>query len=345
MAQTDIHSGVSFTPLFDRCKLPPSIKDDCEAFVKSRYLQPIRPAPFQGYCSYTIFVGDNTVVQFRPSAHRIDIKVAKTACDIFGSLAPETICLGELGNADLCAFSMKKLPGVSLTDLRAVSTARSARRRVVRDFARVQEQAWRHARSEKAASQIKGTVGSSLRWRIESMASSLPHVFGAIARSVLANLADIESLPWVFTHGDFLPSNLMVKHSGELLGLLDWAEAEWLPFGVGMYGLEELLGEDDQHGHFSYYPEATGLRQLFWKELLKNIPELSRKPKTLEIVQQAQNLGILLWHGIAFDDGKLDRVVEVGKDDAEIHRLEMFLLQKRKPMHRHLHPLPSISWV
>jgi hypothetical protein len=126
---------------------------------------------------------------------------------------------------------------------------------------------------------------------------------------------------------------MVSPYSGKLIGLLDWAEAEWLPFGVGMYGLEELLGEENKEGKFVYYPEAKQLRNLFWKELLLLIPELSRDSKTAALVKKAQRLGILLWHGIAFDDGKLDRVVEEGRDDQEIQRLDEFLLHASSRRH------------
>ncbi|KAI8635093.1 hypothetical protein F5Y19DRAFT_135674 [Xylariaceae sp. FL1651] len=336
MASPPRDSDVSFAPFFDRWKLPATVKDDCDSFVRSRYSQPIQPAPFQGYCSYTLFVGEDTVVQFRPLAHKLDMIIARTACHVFGSMAPETEYLGQLMDTGLCAFSMRKLPGVSLTDFRAVSSEKSARERVIQDFAHLQAQAWHHAKTAKDLLHEKRTVGSTLRWRLESMSDELPLSIRGIARSILAKLSDIEALPWVFSHGDFLPANVMVSpYSGKLLGLLDWAEAEWLPFGVGMYGLEELLGEDED-GRFVYYPEAKQLRGLFWKSLLLLVPELARGSRTVAHVKDAQRLGILLWHGIAFDDGKLDRVVEEGKDDQEIQRLTMFLLHTSNTRQRKL---------
>ncbi|KAI0834766.1 hypothetical protein F5Y06DRAFT_147771 [Hypoxylon sp. FL0890] len=330
MADEPKDSGVSFTPFFDRCKLPTSVRDDCDAFVRSRYSQPVRPAPFQGYCSYTVFVGEETVVQFRPLTHKLDIGIAKAACDVFGSLAPETEFLGELEGTGLYAFSMRRMPGISLADLRAetkLSHAKPQREQIVRDFAKLQAASWAHARTKESI-QEKRTVGSSIRWRLELMAHKLPARFRGIAKSVLSSLPEIEALPWVLSHGDFLPSNIMVHpRSGKLLGLIDWTEGEFLPFGVGMYGLQELLGED-KDGHFVYYPEAKYLQKLFWTELISSLPELSRDARHLALIRKAQVLGILLWHGIAFDNGKLDRAVEEGKDDGEIERLDAFLLSR-----------------
>ncbi|RYP07983.1 hypothetical protein DL765_008950 [Monosporascus sp. GIB2] len=328
MADAPKDSGVSLSTFFDRYDLPSGVKDECDEFVKSRFPEECRPCPFQGYCSYTVCVGTGAIVQFRPFVHKLDLGVMRTACEVFGTLAPETDYHGELGRTGLHIYSMRRLPGVSLLDLRA-DNARSALRarleNVVRDFAQLQAISWRHAKVNKDVTE-KRTVGSSLKWRLELMAAGLPHRFRSIVASVLADLPDIERLPWAFSHGDLIPANIMVcPESGKILGLLDWAEAEYLPFGVGMYGLQELLGED-KDGRFVFYPEAKYLRELFWGELIAAIPELSRDTRRVGTIQKAQVLGILLWHGIAFDNGKLDRVVEEGKDDAEIERLDAFLL-------------------
>ncbi|KAH9898922.1 hypothetical protein F4778DRAFT_177671 [Xylariomycetidae sp. FL2044] len=337
-------SGVSLTPFFDRCKLPAGAQSLCDEFVRSTYAESVvRPAPFQGYCSYTVLVDDSLVVQFRPAAHELDTDMTRAASEVFGALAPDTEYLGELGDTGLRICSMTRIPGVALSDLRAGgdvnrhrhrlrSRSRIQRERIVRDFAGLQAMSWRHAREKTSGAVIvrKKLVGSSLRWRLELMASSLPSRFRPIARSLLCDLPDIETtLPWTLSHGDFLPANVMADpESGAIRGLLDWAEAEFLPFGVGMYGLEELLGEERDDGHFAYYPEANRLRRLFWTELLLRVPELARRDggRRLALVQKAQRVGILLWHGIAFDDGALNRAVQEGVDDAEVERLDAFLL-------------------
>ncbi|KAI1393683.1 uncharacterized protein F4822DRAFT_385427 [Hypoxylon trugodes] len=341
MAGEPKDSGVSFSQFFDRCKLPASVKNDCDAFVKTRCSDTVRPAPFQGYCSYTVFVGEETVVQFRPLAHKLDIGITNAACNIFGLLAPHTEFLGELEGTGLYVFGMRRIPGISLTDLRVAThflSGRSQRKQLIRDFARFQVESWTHTNGNGFIHE-KRTVGSSIRWRLELMANSLPSRFRSIAKSILRDLPGIEALPWTLSHGDFLPSNIMVcPKTGKLMGLVDWAEAEFLPFGIGMYGLQELLGED-RDGHFAYYPEAKYLRKLFWDELLSSLPDLARDTRRVALVRKAQVLGILLWHGIAFDNGKLDRAIEEGKDDGEIERLDAFLLSRPKSEPRTLRVL------
>ncbi|KAI1828178.1 hypothetical protein F4861DRAFT_535152 [Xylaria intraflava] len=328
MASSVTDSSILFMPFFNRLGSSITAKDDCDAFIRSRYSEPIRPAPFQGYCSYTLFVGEETVVQLRPSAYKLDIAMTTTACNIFGRLAPETEYLGQLKGTDLHAFSMRKLPGVSLVDYRAMPRKMSTREQIIRDLAHLQALAWRQARRADDLHEGKRTVGSSLTLRLELMSASLPIRFRRAAGAILRDMSDIEALPWVCTHGDFIAANIMVNpHSGKLTGLLDWAEAEWLPFGIGIYGLEELLGEDGQNGQFVYHTDAGRLRNIFWNQLMLSIPELGRKPRELALVRKAQRLGVLLWHGIAFDDGKLNRVVEEGRDDLEIRKLDLFFSQ------------------
>ncbi|KAK8056651.1 hypothetical protein PG993_001878 [Apiospora rasikravindrae] len=331
-------SGVSLSSFFTRCHLPIDARERCDDFVTARFPGlGTGPAPFQGYCSYTLFVGDAAIVQFRPVEHSIDVEIVREACAVFGTLVPEVKLLGIMpdNNNKLRVYYMRRLTGLSLTDFREslrrqTEAAKAHRRQTVRDFAQFHSQAWRHARTRGQVGS-KGRVGSSLRWRLGMMATSLPERFQRLVNRLMPALPDIEGLPWTLSHGDFLPSNIMVDPwTGQMSGLLDWAEAEWLPFGVGMYGLEELLGEVQQ-GQFTYYPEADKLASLFWKELQSQIHELRGNPRQLRAVREAQLFGVLLWHAIAFDDGRLNRVVEEGTDDGEIQRLDAFLL-KYKPV-------------
>jgi hypothetical protein len=177
--------------------------------------------------------------------------------------------------------------------------------------------------------------------------------FRPVVVDVLRDLERIEALPWVLTHGDVVSDNIMVEGNGghhrgtgwwpgTLRGLLDWAESEYLPFGVGLYGAEELFGQSvpqwdgagQLQSRFAYYPEAGDLRRLFWQELEGAVPPLATDRELRGAVEQARLLGILLWHGFAFDDGKIDRVVQEGRDEGEVQRLDMFLFGTDHPLTR-----------
>ncbi|TPX17340.1 uncharacterized protein E0L32_012195 [Thyridium curvatum] len=276
---------------------------------------------------------------------------------------------GIEGSCDkLLVYSMSRIPGVSLADFREqqvddVLSCKSKlgsyhKRDVISDFVRLSHRALQQAIPGDSASLAtrKGRIGTSLQRRLEHMQSGLPLRFRARVTAVLSSLERIEALPWVLTHGDFTPSNVMVKTDSterqgaseraltgglRISGLIDWAEVEYLPFGVGLYGLEELLGEsvvddgeDQSRGGrypapksmFEYYGGHRELRRTFWEELGARVPRLNTDKAFRETVELARVLGILLWHGIAFDNGRLDRVVQPGVDDEEIQRLDLFLL-------------------
>lgn len=288
----------------------------------------------------------------------------------------------------LAVYSMTCMPGVSLTDFRrnaplgdrSAAEVRLQRAILIRDFARFLALGWtnrlppppppRPASREGANPNpnpnpnqtpptplpFRGRLAGSLRPRLEALRDKLPPRFRPVAADVLRDLPRIEALPWVLTHGDVVPDNVMVEPGntgqnhrgtgwwpGTLRGLLDWAESEYLPFGVGLYGAEELLGQtvrrwgsdcDGQQprSRFAYYAEAGDLRRLFWQELEGAVPPLATDRELRAAVEQARVLGILLWHGFAFDDGKIDRVVEEGRDEAEVQRLDMFLFGSDHPL-------------
>ena len=274
----------------------------------------------------TVFVGDDTVIQFRPASYRLDLRVTSAARHVYGIYAPQTEFIATHPGSGLLVYKLERIGGISFQDLRASCTilAKSTyiRARLCRDFAIFLSKSWHKSLNDCLP---LGTVGQSIRARLMSLCEDLPARFRASARHVLANLDRIEALPSVFTHGDVVAANIIVdSSSGALTGLVDWAEAEMLPFGTCLYGLEEILGEMTPNG-FHYRPDAEELRDLFWTELRRNIPAL-RRSHVHEAVKLARDLGVLLWHGIAFDDGAIDRVVQEGRDIEEIHRLEAFSL-------------------
>ncbi|KAL1845327.1 hypothetical protein VTK73DRAFT_664 [Phialemonium thermophilum] len=360
----------------------------------------IRESHSQGYCSYTLCVGSRLIVQFRPAAHPIDMQVAARARAVYGRLAPATRFLGVVqvgtssapasgsvtsmeggvaaevtrassdGAAMLFAYCMTRIPGISLAELRSsaprIASDPALRGDLVYGFAHFVARGWSAAASEDGPAWGRRGERRWLRSRLETLRDSLPPRFRQRVDMVLASLASIEALPWVLTHTDVVPSNIMVlsavadrektredeRESGScrrgdsLSGLLDWAEAECLPFGVGTCGLEELLGRstpgDGEDAastpqRRSFYPppgsrfafdaDAARLRRLFWTELAAAVPRLQEADAAdvMVTLERARDLGVLLRHGIAFDEGRLDRVVQEGRDDEEVQRLDLFL--------------------
>ncbi|KAK1691291.1 hypothetical protein BDP55DRAFT_626967 [Colletotrichum godetiae] len=342
--------------------------------------------------------GGGRLVQFRPRRHGIDVEICGEARGVFGDgIVPGVEELGVLEglettttasrggrgrkDGEMCAYLLERVGGVSLTGFRGMCAGlgtdpRASRRRLVADLAVVFADSWRGRREvfggDGNGDGVRGRVGGSLAWRLEIMEKGLPLEFRAVVKEVRRDLGDIEGLPWVVTHGDLVPDNVMVhppreegegeggeawvrqrlgwgreERAGGLVGLIDWAEAEWLPFGVGMYGLEEVLGEDvvvdgssdvDCVGgvsvattattttttRFEYYHEAASLRALFWDEVGRVVGD----EEVIRRAKRAQVLGVLLWRGIAFDDGTLGRVVDAERDPWDLQRLRAWAFEE-----------------
>lgn len=333
MVEGQVESQGGIQDFFLRSGLSSCDLRDCYSLIEQLYPgQTATAVPTQGYCSFTIFIGDLTVVQFRPEQYRLDLRVTTTARNVYGSFAPPTKYVATILRSGMLVYSMERIKGISLREFRDDSTLRGGsfevRATLCKDFAKFLTRAWSKGSTETIQ---KGIVGGSIVSRLKMLLTDLPVRFQAKVSIILHHLADIEALPWVFSHGDIVPGNIIIEpSSSHIIGLVDWAEAEHLPFGLCLYGLEEFLGQLTSAG-FEYYADASELRTVFWDTLLKEIPELSQG-KVFQAVTMARDLGVLLWYGIAFDDGAINRVVVEGRDNDEIHRLDAFLnLQSFKP--------------
>lgn len=157
-----------------------------------------------------------------------------------------------------------------------------------------------------------GRVGRVLISKLRSLAAHLPTLpLRERAASVLARLMEVEHFPVVLNHGDLLPSNVLADPgSWAVTGLVDWAEAECLPFGTCLYGLECLLGGlvrvEDGGLEWRYWEGSGELRGAFWDALMGGGVGLEGRE---EEVRCMRDVGVLLWYGYAWDEGRIDRVV------------------------------------
>lgn len=340
-------------------------RDACDEYARARFHGvTARPSPTQGYCSYTLDISDHHMLQFRPEAFTLDIDTCNEVKAIYGKFAPTTTYLGSVqgiplqdvipeegdhvgSSSVMHAYLQERIKGIPLSEFRRRNNGhalenRIFKRRLMRGLAKVFALGFRGRQPGRDAAAIqlagnnnnmaKGKVGESLRWRL-NLLNDLPgeDLLKYVVQAE-RQLDSVEASDWCLTHGDLLPGNMMVDaKTGRLTGLIDWAEAEWLPFGMALYGVEEVLGENVSSerggGGFKYYADHEELRQLFWKKFLSIAKREGSLNMDLRLrkVEASRRLGILLWRGIAFDDGKIDRVVEAGRDDSEIQKLRLFL--------------------
>ncbi|KAL9073536.1 MAG: hypothetical protein Q9157_004702, partial [Trypethelium eluteriae] len=89
------------------------------------------------------------------------------------------------------------------------------------------------ASSPASTPQMTGKVGPHLTFKLSRLAHDLPTPrLRAHAQRALSRLHLLRALPLVLNHGDLVPTNVLVDRATfELRGVVDWAEAEVLPWG------------------------------------------------------------------------------------------------------------------
>lgn len=147
-----------------------------------------------------------------------------------------------------------------------------------------------------------------------------------------------KNLPMVLTHGDLCEMNFLVdERSGHLTGVIDWAEAEILPFGFNLWGVENLLGYMDGNG-WNYFEGYEDLRAVFWKSFYGAVAvvaeeeeedgvlasEVLRKQKQ-DAIDLARRIGILFRYGFFWDENLREKV-PVQEGDSGMRYLDAFFL-------------------
>jgi hypothetical protein len=335
----------------------------------------------QGYCSFTLQVSrlkykstssgksdgststgsvthveetDTFIVQIRPEQHSLDLSIICAAIQTYTSFTPRVRALNCHLPGRLRAVEMDVIPGVPFSRLQPqttnlVRTTWIKQVAIIQSFADFLARAWPCADSTIADSTVllsvcTGTVGANIIPKLTKLSLKLPDALLCRRAAVtLQKLSELKDYPVVLNHGDLIPSNLLVdEHTWEVTGVVDWAEAEWLPFGTCLYGLEFLLGYLDysspaisssspststesrynQKPVWRYYTDAARLRAIFWARLYQEAPGMSKRE---EEIMLARDMGVLLWYGYAWDEGAIDRVVNKEQDAADIECLRAFL--------------------
>ncbi|KAI1912747.1 hypothetical protein LOZ61_003185 [Ophidiomyces ophidiicola] len=179
---------------------------------------------------------ENKIVQFRVSHSPLDVGIIQLTQEIHGDVVPPTQYYGEVGSgptAPLQIYIIKRLSGITYIDM------------VLQYFA----SAWLHPQDVPQAKRKENQEQISKKLFV--LNSALPPRYCTLISSLQADLRQLYSpiYPQVLTHGDLNAMNTLVMPvTGQISGLVDWAEASILPFGMGLYGLEIMLGNKDSQG-------------------------------------------------------------------------------------------------
>src|SRR6187402_3149280 len=165
--------NIDIDDFFVRSGLTPQDRIDCYNFIEQLYPgKYISPALCQGYCSMTIFVGEDMVIQFRPNSYRLDLRTTRAAREVYGTFAPETRFITTIPASGLLVYSMERMDGISLKDMRASNAllGRSTfyRARICKDFAAFLSKSWTQA---TVSDLPLGVVGKTITARLKSLST------------------------------------------------------------------------------------------------------------------------------------------------------------------------------
>ncbi|KAL3474120.1 hypothetical protein BJX99DRAFT_271878 [Aspergillus californicus] len=201
--------------------------------------------------------GVSTALQmqgFRDENSTIDMDNISLAKAVHPEFVASCKYLGTIGDSQpLHIYEMENLPGPALIMARIPPNDMSRQRNTINDYARFFAQSWNS--NLEACSDKTATLLSEFQSKFDLLARNLPSRFASNLVRVRKELPSLfsKALPFVLSHGDLNMMNLLINpETGNITGIVDWAESGILPFGFVLYGLENLLGWMDSEG-WHYY--------------------------------------------------------------------------------------------
>ncbi len=176
------------------------------------------------------------------------------------------------------------------------------RERALSDDYRIFAQSWQNG-SHHDPKSISGSFEDCCS-SFDYLDRNLPSRFQNAITQVRDSLPTLFSRehPLVPTHGDLSERNILANPTtGEITGIIDWAEVGTLPFGFALYGLDNLLGYLTLSG-WVFYDTADYLRDEFWRVFREVAGGVSQSD--MEYIQLARKAGLFLRYGIPYKPGR-----------------------------------------
>ncbi|GES61070.1 hypothetical protein ATEIFO6365_0006053100 [Aspergillus terreus] len=266
--------------------------------------------------------------RFRASHSLLDTERLALARTIHGDVVPACVAKETFGpSAALTVYVMEKVPGITYTEASLASLRCPAwQERTMADLARrFFASSWKNRlagasyRAEYSFVDIQGSL--------DTLAQRLPPRFHRAIADIRGELPIIFALsyPLVLGHGDLCKMNILVDpEAGGITGIIDWAEAMVLPFGMSLWGVLSILGRMDSRG-WHYHADASQLERLFWETFHDNAGQVDAGDK--RAITVAERAGLLLRYGFTWENGLHERPViesesSFGYLDAFLPRLQ-----------------------
>ena len=187
---------------------------------------------------------------------------------------------------------------------------------------------WKH--SQKKPLNVVEAIHHDYQQKFDILSRALPFRFAdrpwlwhvLHTRNVRAELSLIfkSTYPLVLSHDDLCEMNIFVNpNTGHITGIIDWSEARILPFGISLWGFENILGYMDSQG-WHYYNNHRKLENLFWQtfeEIVGGVSEADR-----QVIRVARMAGFFLRYGFVWEDGV--REIPAKEPDSVLRYLDAF---------------------
>ena len=155
---------------------------------------------------------------------------------------------------------------------------------------------------------------------LELLLISLPDRFRPLIQKSISSLSAIFSLPMVLLHRDFDVCNIMVNETTcNLVGVVDWAEAEVAPFGLNLHSLQRLISKVHLKSGCMRYDDYVTLEDIFWSTFINEAGGLS--DETVKTIEAARIVGLLLSRGFTSRLSKTTEAVPIRDDESGAYNM------------------------
>lgn len=305
-------------------------RQQCDDFTRSHATAKVDPVQVQGAFSYTVTVttglNSSKLFQFRVQDSKLDqniIILARATHAEYVATAKYHGMIGTNGKHPLHVYEMDNIPGIPYIMTRDIALPQpldsiSRQRNTTKDLARYDPhaasyvldirlifmgrffaQSWNN-KQILPKEEIKALL-AEFDANFKTLAQSLPPRFKSNLLNIRRELPSLFSgaLPFVLSHGDLCEMNILTnRETGEITGIVDWAEARILPFGFSLWGLENVLGFMDSEG-WHYFDNREELQRLFWDSFRTEAIDFT--DAEFELVQCARLVGLFCRYGFIMD--------------------------------------------
>lgn len=124
----------------------------------------------------------------------------------------------------------------------------------------------------------------------------------------------------VLLHKDFGVCNIMVnENSCNLVGVIDWAEAEVAPFGLNLHSHQRLISKIHLKNGWVRYDDYFLLEKVFWDTFSEEVGGLSNE--IIGVIKSARVMGLLLSRGFTSRLANMPKPVPIRDDESGAYNM------------------------